>query len=89
MPQQKQVEVYTTTFCPYCVRAKALLSKKGVDYSEINVDDDMARQAMIERTGGARSVPQIFVDGQFLSGGCDGLYEREAKGELNKILGLE
>lgn len=88
MTAPKKVEIYTTTFCPYCVKAKGLLGKKGVEYQEINVDDDEARQAMLERTGGAKSVPQIFVDGQFLPGGCDGLFERDAKGELNAILGL-
>jgi glutaredoxin 3 len=85
----KPVEIYTTTFCPYCVKAKGLFAKKGIQYSEVNVDEDAARQAMVERTGGAKSVPQIFVDGQFLSGGCDGLFEREQKGELDLILGLK
>ena len=85
---KKKIEIYTTTHCPYCVKAKALFQKKGVEYIEINVDDDTERQKMIQLTGGARSVPQIFVDGEFLPGGCDGLFERERKSELNQILGL-
>ncbi|MFN5538492.1 MAG: glutaredoxin [Candidatus Melainabacteria bacterium] len=85
---KKKIEIYTTTHCPYCVKAKALFQKKGVEYIEINVDDDTERQKMIQLTGGARSVPQIFADGEFLPGGCDGLFERERKGELNEILGL-
>jgi glutaredoxin 3 len=86
--KHKKVEIYTTKVCPYCVKAKGLLTRKGVEYIEVNVDDDLAREQMIEKTGGTRSVPQIFVNNEFLPGGCDGLFEREAKGELDKILGL-
>ncbi len=86
--QTKKVEIYTTTYCPYCVKAKALLTKKGISYTEVLVDDEIKKQAMIERTGGARSVPQIFVEGELLAGGCDGLFERDAKGELAAILGI-
>lgn len=88
MKQTKKVEIYTTTHCPYCVKAKGLFAKKGIEYTEVLVDDDVKRQSMIKKTGGARSVPQIFVDGEFLAGGCDGLFERDAKGELDAILGL-
>jgi glutaredoxin 3 len=57
-----KVEIYTTDVCPYCVRAKRLLDKKGVAYQEINVSADAAlRDAMVERAGGRRTVPQIFV----------------------------
>ncbi|PKU26655.1 glutaredoxin 3 [Telmatospirillum siberiense] len=82
------VEIYTTTICPYCVRAKALLAKKGVAFREINVEDDEAlREAMIERAGGRRSVPQIFIGDQHV-GGCDDLYALDRQGALNPLLGL-
>jgi glutaredoxin 3 len=86
--KHKKVEIYTSSSCPYCVKAKALFDKKGVSYTEIHLQDDAEREAMIKRTGGARSVPQIFIDNNFIAGGCDGLYQKEAKGELNSILGL-
>ena len=81
------VEIYTTPICPYCVRAKALLGKKGVSYREIDVADDPAlRDAMIQRAGGRRTVPQIFITGRHV-GGSDDLYALERKGELDRLLG--
>jgi len=81
-----KVEIYTTAICPFCDRAKALLRKKGISYDEIDVgaDPDL-RQAMVERTGGRRTVPQIFIDG-VLVGGSDDLYALEAKGLLDALL---
>lgn len=85
----KNVEIYTWQTCPFCMRAKSLLDSKGVDYTEYKIDgDDQARQKMIERTGGSRTVPQIFVDGDNYIGGCDDLYALEQKGELDKVLGV-
>lgn len=82
------VEIYTSPFCPYCHRAKALLEKKGVAFTEIDVPSTPgARQQMLERTGGATSVPQIFIDGRGI-GGSDQLYQLERKGELDALLGL-
>ena len=81
-----EVEIYTTPICPYCVRAKALLSKKGVSYKEIDVGGDPAlRESMIKRAGGKRTVPQIFIDGHHV-GGSDDLYALERRGELDQIL---
>jgi glutaredoxin 3 len=81
------VEIYTTPICPYCVRAKALLGKKGVGYKEIDVAADAAiRDAMIKRAGGRRTVPQIFINGQHV-GGSDDLYALDRKGELDRMLG--
>lgn len=81
-----EVEIYTTPICPYCVRAKALLSKKGVGYTEIDVAADPAvRDAMIKRAGGKRTVPQIFIGGHHV-GGSDDLYALERKGELDRLL---
>ena len=64
----KHIEVYTTHNCPWCVRARALLESKGLDYEEINVASDTARvQDMIERSG-RRTVPQVFIDGEAVGG---------------------
>jgi len=81
-----KVEIYTTAICPFCDRAKALIRKKGISYDEIDVgaDPDL-RQAMVERTGGRRTVPQIFIDGVPV-GGSDDLYALEAKGLLDALL---
>jgi glutaredoxin 3 len=81
------VEIYTTQLCPYCVRAKDLLNRKGVTPTEIRIDlvpDKMAE--MLERAGGRRSVPQIFIDGTHI-GGCDDLYALDSKGRLDPLLG--
>ncbi len=81
-----QVRMYTTSVCPYCVRAKALLLKRGVQHiEEIRVDlDHQARLQMMESTG-RRTVPQIFI-GQTHVGGCDDLYALDARGGLLALL---
>jgi glutaredoxin 3 len=81
-----KIEIYSTRICPYCVRAKKLFEKKGVEVVEIDVSDDEAlRNGMIERAGGKRSVPQIFINDQHV-GGCDDLYALESKGQLDSLL---
>ncbi|TMB36234.1 MAG: glutaredoxin 3 [Deltaproteobacteria bacterium] len=81
----KPVKIYTTPWCPYCVRAKRLLDKKGVSYQEIDVaDDDEARVRLAEQTG-RRTVPQIFI-GEHHVGGSDDLHELEAQGRLDSLL---
>ncbi|MFM8525237.1 MAG: glutaredoxin 3 [Cyanobacteriota bacterium] len=80
------VEIYTWRACPFCVRAKALLDRKGVTYREHVIDgDEAARTAMAARSGGRRSVPQIFIDGQHV-GGCDDLHALERSGRLDALL---
>lgn len=80
------VEIYTWTTCPYCIRAKALLDSKGVKYTEYNISgDDNAREKMAERTGGPRTVPQIFVNDVHY-GGCDDIHALDAEGKLDDIL---
>ena len=80
------VEMYTSFFCPFCTRAKSLLKKKGIEFSEIGVDSDPAlRQQMTERSGGARTVPQIFIDGNPI-GGSDELVALDRSGELDRLL---
>ncbi|UPM49600.1 MULTISPECIES: glutaredoxin 3 [unclassified Synechococcus] len=81
------VEIYTWRACPFCIRAKALLDRKGVTYTEYAIDgDQVARQAMSEKAGGRTSVPQTFIDGQHV-GGCDDLYALERSGQLDALLG--
>ncbi len=79
------ITVYSTPICPYCVRAKDLLKRKGADYSEIDVSDDAEREKMIERAGGRRTVPQIFI-GDTHVGGFDDLAALDRKGELDALI---
>lgn len=80
-----EVIIYTTLVCPYCVRAKHLLRKKGVPYREVDVSHDHeARMALMQRTG-RRTVPQIFIDDEPI-GGCDELYALERAGQLDARL---
>ncbi|MFM7389373.1 MAG: glutaredoxin 3 [Vampirovibrionales bacterium] len=81
------VEIYTWQHCPYCIKAKALLTRKGVSFTEHAIDgDETARQAMVERgSDGRRSVPQIFINNQHV-GGCDALHALEAEGRLDSLL---
>jgi glutaredoxin 3 len=81
-----KVEIYCTQYCPYCVRAKALLKSKGVGFEEIDVTDDPELRArMVVLAGGRRTVPQIFINGEII-GGCDELYALERSGELDLLL---
>lgn len=83
------VEMYTWSWCPFCQRAKALLDRKGVDYTEYCIDgDDAAREKMAQRAKGRRSLPQIFINDVHV-GGCDDLHALEADGELDKMLQSE
>ena len=80
-----KVIIYSTTYCPYCVRAKALFDRKGVVYTEIFVDaDDAKREEMISKSQ-RMTVPQIFINDQHI-GGCDDLYALDRAGELNPLL---
>jgi glutaredoxin 3 len=81
-----KVRIYTTPICPFCVRAKALLKKKGATFDEVDVFMDAdARQEMEDKTNGARTVPQIFI-GEKHVGGCDDLYALESEGQLDSLL---
>jgi glutaredoxin 3 len=81
-----QVTIYTTPTCPYCMKAKRLLSAKGVAFEEIDVTAAPGlRDEMAARAGGRRTVPQIFIGGAGL-GGCDDLYALDRKGELDALL---
>lgn len=79
------ITIYTTRFCPYCVRAKALLNSKNVSYAEIAVDADNEQRQIMEQRSKQTSVPQIFFDDQHM-GGCDELHALEAAGDLDARL---
>jgi glutaredoxin 3 len=82
-----KIEVYTTPFCPYCVRAKSLLNAKGVEFEEFRVDMDPKLWEEMEKRSQRNTVPQIFID-QFHVGGFDDMAALENKGELDQLLGL-
>lgn len=81
----KKVIIYTTSYCPYCVKAKSLLQRKGVKFEEINVNTDELREAMIAKSGGRKTVPQIFIGDNHV-GGCDDLYDLENQKKLDDLL---
>ncbi len=82
----KKVTIYSTTYCPYCVKAKNLLKQKGTEFEEINIETDSnLKDLMIEKTNGRKTVPQIFI-GEKHIGGFDDLYALEIKGELDSLL---
>jgi glutaredoxin 3 len=82
----KPVRIYTTPICPFCVRAKSLLKKKGAPIEEVDVFmDEAARAEMETKSGGARSVPQIFI-GDVYVGGCEELYALDREGKLDPLL---
>lgn len=84
----KNIEIYTILFCPYCERAKKLLQSKGVQFTEIDVTlAGEKREEMTRRAGGARTAPQIFVDGEHL-GDCDYIHKLDAEGKLDARLGI-
>lgn len=80
------VEIYTTGSCPYCIRARGLLERKGVAYSEYRVDLQPELRPEMERRSGGTSVPQIFIDDRHI-GGCDELYELDYDDKLDPLLG--
>jgi len=83
-----KVEMYATMWCPYCARARALLQKKGVAFTEIDLDEQPGRRAeMLRRAGGCTSVPQIFIDGEHI-GGSDDMAALDRAGRLDAKLGL-
>jgi glutaredoxin 3 len=83
-----KVEIYSTSWCPYCYAAKALLEGKGVPFDEIDVTDSEERAQMIQRAHGRRTVPQIFIDGRHI-GGYDELSALNRRGQLDPLLRRE
>jgi len=82
------VEIYSTGSCPYCVRARNLLDKKGVKFTEYRVDLKPELRPEMEKRSGGTSVPQIFIDGRHI-GGCDDMHELDFDGKLDPLLGLK
>ena len=83
-----EVVIYATEFCGYCMRAKKLLTSKGVTYQDIDLGIQPARRPeMIERAGGRTTVPQIFIDGRHI-GGCDELHALDRDGKLDPLLAV-
>ncbi|HHH47662.1 MAG TPA: glutaredoxin 3 [Gammaproteobacteria bacterium] len=82
------VVMYSTKFCPYCVRARMLLEQKNVPYTDIRIDEHPDRRAEMEQRAQRTSVPQIFIGDEHV-GGCDDLFALEAAGELDRKLGRE
>ena len=80
-----KIEVYSATYCPYCVRAKELLKKKGVEFVEYIVDVDTPKREEMEKRSQRRTVPQIFINDQHI-GGCDDLYALDKAGKLDPLL---
>ena len=80
------VEIYTWQYCPFCIRAKSLLKKKNINFTEYKIDgDEDARELMIARADGRRTLPQIFIDNDGI-GGCDDLYTLENEKKLDALL---
>ena len=81
-----KVEIYTWQYCPFCIRAKSLLKKKNINFTEYKIDgDEDASALMIERADGRRTLPQIFIDNEGI-GGCDDLYALENENKLEALL---
>lgn len=81
-----RIEIYTKAFCPYCHRAKALLTAKGQDFEEYDITmGGPQRVEMIERAHGGTTVPQIFIDGRHI-GGCDDMMALDRGGKLDELL---
>ncbi|MFW5873562.1 MAG: glutaredoxin 3 [Bacillota bacterium] len=86
--QKPEIEIYSLEWCPYCEKAKALIKSKGFSYEEFKLNDEGIKEEMEKRTDGAKTVPQIFIDGKHI-GGYDQLVEVNTSGELDPLLGLE
>ena len=85
----KKIEIYTTNYCPFCVKAKSLLNKKKIKFFEIDISNDEAlRNKMSLMSGGARSVPQIFADNVHI-GDSDKIHKLDQEKKLDKLLGIE
>ena len=85
VPAVAKVEVYSTPRCPHCVQAKRLLQRKAVSYVDIDATAPETRAAMVHRSGGARSVPQVFIGGRHI-GGFEALASLDRRGALDALL---
>ena len=83
-----KVVVYSAGYCGFCVRAKMLLERKGVEYTEVMVDRDPVQRAELQKLTGQRTVPQVFI-GRTHVGGFDELYQLEREGKLDELIAAE
>jgi glutaredoxin 3 len=85
----KKIEIYTTNYCPFCVKVKSLLNKKKIKFFEIDIsNDETLKNKMSLMSNGARSVPQIFADNVHI-GDCDKIHKLDQEKKLDKLLGIE
>lgn len=82
-----RVEIYSTPTCPYCMMAKSLLTNKGAEFEDVTVVEPAKREIMMERAGGRRTVPQIFINNQHV-GGFDDMAALERAGKLDTLLSV-
>jgi glutaredoxin 3 len=80
-----KIIIYSKEVCPYCVKAKALLQRKGATFEEIKITNDALKEEMMKKSGGRMTVPQIFINDKHI-GGCDDLYALEAAKKLDALL---
>ena len=78
------IQIYTTGYCPYCIRAKELLARKGIKFEEINLDGNLEELNALKNRTGHRTVPQIFIDGKMI-GGFSELAGMDSRGELEGL----
>ena len=81
----KDVTIYTTQWCPFCIRAKMLLEHKQIEYTEIKVDGDQAKRQEMTKLCGGHTVPQILI-GETPIGGCDDMFALERQGKLDELI---
>jgi glutaredoxin 3 len=81
----KKIEIYTKNYCPYCLRAKELLSGKDLSFIEYDVTDNQALEEEMRRRSGRKTVPEIFIDDSLI-GGCDDLFALDQRGGLDSLL---
>jgi len=83
--EMKKIEIYTKDYCPYCHRAKALLSHKGANFIEYDISADPEKASQMQQRAQRRTVPQIFINDQHI-GGCEDLFALDQAGQLDKLL---
>jgi glutaredoxin 3 len=82
------ITIYTKDYCPFCIKAKSLLTMKKIKFTEINLNENPDQfDGMLKKSNGARTVPQIFNDNNYI-GDCDKIYELNSEGTLDKLLGI-
>ena len=82
------ITIYTKDYCPFCIKAKSLLTMKKIKFTEINLNENPDQfDEMLKKSNGTRTVPQIFNDNNYI-GDCDKIYELNSEGTLDKLLGI-